>query len=151
VVLSGGGSTDPDGDPLIYTWTGPFGTLAGETVEVTLPLGTTPVALTVDDNRGGIENISINVTVSDTTAPLLTLNDPNPLIIECGTMFVDPGATAFDAVLGNLTGAIQVTGHVDPNALGSYTLTYTVSDGSNHTQKQRTVLVVDTTPRRCRR
>jgi hypothetical protein len=84
------------------------------------------------------------VNVVDTIAPVLTLNGANPMTVECHTGFSDPGATASDSCAGNLTGSIHVTGSVNPNAVGSYTLTYTVSDGSNTTTGTRTVNVVDT-------
>jgi hypothetical protein len=66
--------------------------------------------------------------------------------VECGSTFVDPGATASDADLGDLTGAITVVGGVDAHAVGSYTITYTVSNGFQTTTMTRTVNVVDTTP-----
>src|SRR5205823_2797149 len=58
----------------------------------------------------------------------------------------DPGATASDACAGDLTSSIYVTGAVDANTVGSYTLTYTVADPSgNASSLTRTVNVVDTT------
>jgi uncharacterized protein len=79
-------------------------------------------------------------------APTLTLLGANPMSIECHTPFVDPGATASDEDLGDLTDQIQVGGRVDPNTLGTYTLTYTVSNGFRTTTITRTVNVVDTRP-----
>ncbi len=79
-------------------------------------------------------------------APVLTLLGPNPLTVECHTAFVDPGATAFDDELGDITALIGVTGSVDADTVGVYTLTYSVSNGFLSTTMTRTVNVVDTTP-----
>src|SRR5207237_6052689 len=86
------------------------------------------------------------VHVVDTTPPSITLNGVDPMTVECHGSFSDPGATATDTCAGDLTSAVNVSGSVNPNVAGSYTLTYTVSDGSNTTTKTRTVNVVDTTP-----
>jgi hypothetical protein len=86
------------------------------------------------------------VNVVDTTPPALALLGANPLSIEAGSTFVDPGATAGDACAGDLTAQIGVSGTVDTSVPGAYTLTYSVSDGFNVTTVTRTVNVVDTTP-----
>ncbi|MFL2927120.1 MAG: immunoglobulin-like domain-containing protein [Opitutales bacterium] len=53
--------------------------------------------------------------------------------------WVDPGATASDSLDGNLTSSITITGTVDVNTTGVYTLTYSVSDGaSNEANATRT-------------
>jgi hypothetical protein len=82
----------------------------------------------------------------DTTAPTLTLLGADPLTIESGSTFTDPGATAADTVAGDLTAAIRVTGTVNANVPGPYVLTYSVSDGHYTTTVTRTVDVVQTTP-----
>lgn len=66
VTLDGSASTDPDGDVLTYTWTGPFdgGTTTGVSPTVTFPgPGTYAVTLTVDDGNGGVSTDTIQVTV----------------------------------------------------------------------------------------
>jgi predicted extracellular nuclease len=78
--------------------------------------------------------------------PVLKLNGPNPLTVECHDAFVDPGATASDEDLGDLTLQIQVSGQVDPGVPGRYTLTYSVSNGVLTTTIVRTVIVIDATP-----
>lgn len=53
VTLDGSASSDPNGDSLSYTWTGPFseggGTATGVSPTVTLPLGESTITLVVND------------------------------------------------------------------------------------------------------
>jgi hypothetical protein len=70
VALNGAVSADPDGDPLTFAWSGPFGSTTGATPTVTLPSGASTIQLTVDDGRGGSSSDTLAVTVSDTTAPV---------------------------------------------------------------------------------
>lgn len=80
----------------------------------------------------------------DTVAPVITLNGDNPMELEVGDAFVDPGATATDDVDGDLTDAIVVTGDVDTSVAGTYTVTYTVSDAAgNEARAERIVHVVE--------
>src|SRR5205823_880398 len=72
VTLNGTASSDPDGDPLTFTWTDSFGTVQGPTPQVTLPLGTHTVTLTVDDGKGGIASGTVKITVVDTKSPAVT-------------------------------------------------------------------------------
>jgi len=72
VGLDGTASSDPDGDPLTFNWSGPFGTLTGAIVNAPVPLGTYEITLTVDDGRGASASDTLEVTVQDTTPPLVT-------------------------------------------------------------------------------
>ncbi len=100
----------------------------------------------VSDAAGNSTGIARTVVVRDTTAPVLSLSGANPMYIEAGSTFTDPGATATDNVDGNLTGSIQVTGGVNASVPGSYTRTYSVSDAAgNNASTTRTVVVRDTT------
>lgn len=65
VPLNGGGSSDPEGQALTYTWTGSFGTASGVAPTVTLPAGINLVTLTVADTMGGIASDTVLVTVVD--------------------------------------------------------------------------------------
>ena len=101
----------------------------------------------VSDNAGNAATtVSRTVIVSDTTRPVISLIGSNPLAHEVGTIFVDPGATASDNLDGNLSANINVTGSVNPNIVGTYTLSYNVSDsaGNAATTVTRTVDVADT-------
>ncbi len=80
--------------------------------------------------------------------PVLTLVGPATQVQECATAYTDPGATATDACFGELSSSITRSGTVDPNTLGSYPLTYNVTNpaGQSATPVSRTVNVQDTQP-----
>src|SRR4051812_5193621 len=87
---------------------------------------------------------STTVRVVDSVAPVITLVGPAEIMVEAGSAFTDPGATATDSFAGNLTSAIVATGAVNTSVLATYTRTYTVTDGYNSASITRTVKVVDT-------
>jgi uncharacterized repeat protein (TIGR01451 family) len=106
--------------------------------------GTYEVIYSAVDNGGNDSETRIRVTVVDTTAPVITLNGNNPLTVECHTAFTDPGASAADGCEGPV--AVSASGSVNPNVVGTYTITYTATDsGGRTTTATRTVNVVDTT------
>lgn len=80
----------------------------------------------------------------DVTAPVITLNGNASMTVVQGNAFTDPGASAMDDRDGNISNRITVSGNVNINALGSYTLRYDVSDiaGNTATTVTRTVNVV---------
>jgi hypothetical protein len=106
-------------------------------------------------------NNAVNATITDSQGtgiiidddapndpPVITLLGANPLDVEFGSSYTDPGATATDDVDGDLTGSIVVGGDtVNTSALGSYIVTYDVSDSAGNAAAQvtRTVNVVDNT------
>jgi PKD domain/FG-GAP repeat len=81
VTLDGSASSDPDGDTLTYAWTGPFGTASGVSPQVTLPLGTHTVSLTVDDGNGGSDSDTVTITVVDTSGPAITAASASPAVL----------------------------------------------------------------------
>ena len=104
------------------------------------------VYMVVDTSGNGATSTRI-VNVRDTIAPVLTLLGDNPMTVNVGTEFTDPGATTTDSFDTGVTNeSIHETGSVDSSKIGSYILTYTVSDTSGNTSSStRTVNVVDTT------
>jgi fibronectin-binding autotransporter adhesin len=63
-------------------------------------------------------------------APTITLNDDAAVDVVQGGFWTDPGATAKDAAGADLTAQIAVSGTVDVNTPGLYTITYSVVDGA---------------------
>jgi pimeloyl-ACP methyl ester carboxylesterase len=77
------------------------------------------------------------------TAPTLALIGSDTMSIFKGDIYTELGATASDAEEGNLTTSIVITGTVDVNTVGQYSLVYKVTDSKGLTvSKTRTVNVV---------
>ena len=114
----------------------------------TLHEGNYTLVYTVSDSAGNRAQATrvVEVTeaaVDDTTPPVITLPGENPMTLNVGDTFVDPGAEAFDDVDGNLSDRIRVDGGVDTSVAGRYTIVYTVSDrAGNEANATRTVDVV---------
>jgi len=107
-------------------------------------VGSYTVTYKATDSEGNEASVirTVNVVLApDTTSPVITLNGDSSIEWTQGTAYSDEGATATDDRDGNLT--VTVTGSVDANTIGSYTLTYTVVDSAgNETVLTRTVDVV---------
>jgi alpha-tubulin suppressor-like RCC1 family protein len=87
-----------------------------------------------------------NLAVVGPVPPLLVLLDSNPMTVELGGAFADPGATARDVRNVDISSRIVVTGSVDSQHVGTYSLIYTVTtDDGRTTSRTRTVKVVDST------
>jgi murein DD-endopeptidase MepM/ murein hydrolase activator NlpD len=112
VTLDGTGSSDPDGDLLGFTWTGPFvgGAATGATPIVQFSgTGAFSVDLKVSDGFAA-DTCSADVTIVDTTRPTVTcavtvprLGPPNHELIDVGLT-----ATAVDVCDGSLPVAMTV-------------------------------------------
>ncbi|HWO07017.1 MAG TPA: MBG domain-containing protein [Candidatus Paceibacterota bacterium] len=94
----------------------------------------------------GVANVptSPTITLTDTTPPTITLNGAANVEVLFNDTYIDAGATASDAVDGDLTSQILTTGlPVDTSVLGEHTVTYSVSDtAGNEAEETRTVTVV---------
>lgn len=144
VTLDGTGSTGPG--TLTYSWKEGMTVIAsGATPTVSLPLGPHTIKLTVTSSGGGSDDDDVLITIADTVAPIITVDGPSPMTLECHTTFVDPGAAANDGCAGSF--AATASGTVNVNVPGSYVITYTATDPSGNpaTSQMRTVNVVDTT------
>ncbi|MFL0796751.1 MAG: DUF5011 domain-containing protein [Cellvibrionaceae bacterium] len=79
------------------------------------------------------------------TAPVISLLGDNPMTVNLDLSFADPGATAMDSEDGDISTAIVTSGSVDTSSVGSYQLTYDVTDSGGLSAETiiRTVNVID--------
>lgn len=90
------------------------------------------------------EELIIATIPIDGEAPVITLNGNNPMIVKQGDPYNEPGATANDNFDGDVSDDIEISGDVDTSTIGTYTVTYTVSDSvGNVATVERTVNVVE--------
>jgi hypothetical protein len=101
-----------------------------------------------DSSANAAVEMSRTVGVVDTTLPLITLSGSSTVTQEAKGIYVDRGAIASDTLDGNLTGKVKSVSTVNTDALGSYSVTYSVSDANGNAaiEVARVVNVVDTTP-----
>src|SRR5450830_854238 len=111
-------------------------------------LGDYVVKYNVSDSSGNIaDEVLRTVHVVDTTKPIITFKGINPANIYIGDFYNDDGSTATDNVDGDITAKIQTVNNVDTTIVGTYTVTYKVSDTSgNETTATRTVNVMHHPP-----
>ena len=85
----------------------------------------------------------------DNSKPQLWLNGSNPQRILIGTPYVEQGARAYDKYYsGNITNRIKITGDIDINNPGNYSVFYSVSDDAgNTTTRTRKVIVYLSQPK----
>jgi len=100
VALNGSASSDPEGDPLTYSWTGSFGTASGATPSVSLPAGTHVVTLTVRDARGASGTDTLVVAVRDATPPVVQSATASPAVLAPANNKLVPVTIAASATDG---------------------------------------------------
>ena len=88
-----------------------------------------------------ITHIKSQQTFLDTTPPTIILNDTNPIILEVGSSYIEPGATAVDDKDGKVE--VSIDGEVDNTKVGEYKIVYSAVDSSgNRATVTRIVKVV---------
>jgi PKD repeat protein len=115
----------------------------------TTVVGVYPVTYTSTDISGNKAVAKRFIDVIDTIRPVLSLNGTNPDTIEVYVPFVDPGVN-ITVPNGYLTKAqvsryLHTTSNVDDSLLGTYKVTYSLTDTFGNVAKPvtRTVVVAD--------
>ena len=92
-----------------------------------LPIGSEGDVLTVSE---GFPSWSPQATDAP---PIITLIGENPQLINIDANYVELGATAYDEADGDITSSIVIDSSlVDTSVVGSYNVTYTVTDSSGN-------------------
>jgi hypothetical protein len=102
--------------------------------------GSYGVTYDVSDTRGNnAATVTRTVSVVDTAAPVITLLGNNPQVIYVGDPYTELGATAADIVDGDLRDSIVINASsVDTTTVGSYVVTYNVSDNGGNPAEEVT-------------
>jgi hypothetical protein len=126
---AGGASTQFLLHPQQFSTTGALGAVAGKFNGDDRPdvavAGGDAVAIFLNDGHG-------NLGLGDTDAPALALKGEPTINVTVGDPYVDAGATATDAIDGDLTSSITVSNPVDTNVIGTYTVSYDVVDSAGN-------------------
>ena len=111
----------------------------------TAVVGTYTLTYTAQDKAGNEANITRSITIIDVTPPVITLNGEVNMTLEQDAVYTELGATALDAVNGNVS--VTVSGMIDTATVGNYTVTYTAQDSAgNEANITRSITIIDVTP-----
>lgn len=117
-------------------------TISGEVN--TNKIGEYKLTYTVTDSSGNSAATTRKINVKDTKEPEIILSGKNEITLEAGTKYEELGATAKDSFEGKK--GVKISGKVNANEPGNYTVTYTAEDTTgNKAVAIRKVKVVDTT------
>jgi PKD repeat protein len=96
-----------------------------------------------DGSHNKATPVNVTVRVGDLVPPVISFNGLNYITHEVHTPFSDPGVTATDNFYPNVV--LSRSSDLNIHKLGTYTITYTATDGAgNAASISRTVKVVDT-------
>jgi len=151
VTLDASSSSDPDGDMLHFQWSAPdvaFNDASNVAPTGQFPSGTTVAQLTVSDGVFEASDTA-TVVVRDSTPPLITLNGPAEMTLQCHVdAYTELGARVADVCDPQVTTAVVGGDSVNVKSPGVYVVTYNAVDTSGNAaiQATRKVSVVDTIP-----
>ena len=104
------------------------------------------LVLSVFDSSGNSDSKTISLVREDTFSPSISLQGNQNIFIPIGSNFSEPGYNASDNCDGDITGKVNINGHVDINHSGSYSLVYSVTDNAgNSSSVERSVIVYEPT------
>lgn len=151
VTLDGTASSDPDGDVLTYQWSEGNSILgAGATLTISLPLGLHTISLQVTDPCGAVSQSTVQVTVVDTSAPVVTCPAPVTVNVDLNCQAAVPNVTSQVQAIDNCSSQGSFSISQVPAAgtlvgLGQHSIAVTVTDPSGNAAGCSVVLnVVDT-------
>ena len=103
---------------------------------------------TTEDSAATTTEEPATTATGDKTAPVITLKGDNPLTLQAGESYNEPGATAVDDTDGSVTVNVvtnladELNTGINKNRLGTYHVTYTAEDkAGNQSSVKRTVYV----------
>ncbi|MDA7524958.1 DUF5011 domain-containing protein, partial [Verrucomicrobia bacterium] len=105
--------------------------LEGAQLDMAIGSGIQGIPLTMPT---GYELINGEIVALDLTSPVIALAELSPYVVEVGSTFVAPEASASDIVDGDLSSEIKVTVNVNTQVLGdTHQVNYEVTDTAGNT------------------
>ena len=103
--------------------------------------------LKVSDSSNNETILEIPIEYKDNEKPTIKLKGSSIVYLKIGEKYNESGYTAIDNCLGDITNRVKISGSVDSNKAGKYTITYSVSDDlNNKIEVTRTVYVYNKNP-----
>ena len=100
------------------------------------------VTYEVKDSSGNKESVVRTLVRKDAEAPKLTLKGSTTMYVVVNNNYNEPGYSAEDNCEGDLSSKVKVEGSVNTKSLGTYTLTYSVTDSQNNVATAKRTVVV---------
>ena len=97
--------------------------------------------LSVFDSSNNKNSIEI-AALEFTSEPVITLNGKSNMYIYLGSSYNEPGVVATDICDGDLTDKVSVSGQVNTNQVGTYTITYSVTNSDFKSTEVKRVVTV---------
>ncbi len=97
--------------------------------------------LEVMDSSNNKTSIEVDV-LEFTSDPVITLNGKSTVYLTVGDTYKESGYEASDICDGDLTSKVKVSGNVNTNSVGTYTLTYQVENSEGKTAEVKRKVVV---------
>jgi hypothetical protein len=150
--------SDPNGDPLNYTWTASGGSFVesgrgNNTWTAPKQYGDYDIKLTVDDGKGGTAQASVTIKVSANHPPVITSLTAAPAALSFASRTTitaiasDPDGDSLqykwdDGNAGIISGVGNTISWTSPSKNGNFSIFVTVSDGKGAQTKQEIVIPV---------
>jgi hypothetical protein len=129
-IYDGAGNNSFTLHPQQFSSPTPTGSAVGDfnndgRIDLAVSTGASGLDIFLNDGRG-------NLGRGDVDPPTLNLTGQASIALAIGDAYNDAGATATDTADGDVTSRIVVTNPVDTNVIGTYTVTYHVTDRSGN-------------------
>lgn len=89
---------------------------------------------TVKDSANNVVTKERIITIKDLVKPVITLNGELEETLKLGEKYIEKKAIVTDDCDGDISNKLQITGEVDVNTIGTYTITYSIQDSSGNAE-----------------
>ena len=103
-------------------------------------IGSYTITYTITDSPGP-HSVLKTRTINVVNPPTLSLTGNTTVYVTINTSYNEPGYSAYDDDLGDITNSVTVSNNIDTSTQGTYSISYSVSNGYLTTTIYRTVIV----------